>query len=659
MPETGQSRPVERASRVWLYAALALTFLIRVWFVLGMRGQPFSTIGPQMLDSWYYHRWALDIIHGHFWGTDVFLLRPLYPYLLAFIYAVFGPHILAVQLVQTAFATVSCLLLYDSTRRIFGSRPAVFASLGFAVTGILVFYTGTLLYVETTVLLNLLFLWLVLVAGRRLWLWTLAGISFGLLVICRPEVLVAAPFLLWWLWTTPIVPGPSFVPRRGLVVMAVVAIAVVAVVPIRNYVVARDPVLFTAHSGMNFYYGNNPSADGTWQPTPEFEKGGGFSHERLRELSHTIEGREVTASQASAYWTRRGLAFIIHEPLAYLKLLGRKFLLFLSNYEVPNDYYPETARPFSLPLRLSFVSFGLALGLGLLGMVWAWPQRRHAAPIYLLVAAYVVSALLSYVLSRLRAPVIPFLLMFAGYGLSELIRVLHQRRAGRTVIGVAIAVVVCLVSAVIPVDRKGYSAQAWTQTGNIYLERQDFGKAVGAFHRALAALPSYNYARYSLVLALAGAGEAEDAEAELQKIERATAGSGERNTLLRLAGARMAIANAISTASPAWRPARQLADAWVAIADGRYARAESLYLASLSQDSSDAESSFLLGMVYIRMDSLAWAREWLSRAISLDPANDAARTALKAVDSRLTSARYDRKTGTVPSRTVPILPGTP
>ncbi len=637
-----ESRPAGRGRHIWLFVVLALTFLTRLWFILGMRGHPFSTIGPQMLDSYYYHRWAIDIISGNFRGSDVFFLRPLYPYLLALIYSVFGQSVLAVQLVQAVLATISCFLLYDTTRRIFGRRPAVFASFGYALTGILVFYTGTLLYVEITVLLSLLFLWLILVAGRRIWLWIPAGISFGLLVICRPEMLALFPFLLVWLSRksrvlSPSSPVPGASTRAspsGRLVMTVAALVVIAIVPVRNYLVARDPVVFTAHSGINFYYGNNPAADGTWQPTRELEKGGGFSHERLSEISRTIEGKEVKPSQASAHWVEQGLKFITEHPVAYFELLGRKFQLFFSNYEVPNDYYPETARAVSLPLRLAFVNFGLVLALGLVGIIWALPRRAQALPAYLFVAAYLVSALLFYVLSRLRAPVIPFLLMFAGFGLSEVVESFRRRHSARAFIGLTVALAVYLVASPIPAGRRSYSAQAWTQTGNIYLEQQDFGKAVDAFHRALTALPSYNYARYSLVLALAGAGSVADAEAELIKIEQGTVGSTDRTTILRLAAARTAIANATSTADPAWRRARRLADAWVAVADEKYSVAESLYRASLAQDPRDSESSFLLGMVYVRMNNRAQAREWLTRATKLDPANDAARNALKSLDSR-------------------------
>jgi hypothetical protein len=47
------SKGTKRDSRVWLFVALALTFLARLWFVLSMRGQPFSTIGPTQVDSYY------------------------------------------------------------------------------------------------------------------------------------------------------------------------------------------------------------------------------------------------------------------------------------------------------------------------------------------------------------------------------------------------------------------------------------------------------------------------------------------------------------------------------------------------------------------------------------------------------------------------------
>ncbi len=609
-----------RDSHRWLFPALALTFLIRLWFVLSMRDQPFSTISPVYVDSYYYHQWAVEIISGNFWGSDVFFLRPFYPYFLALVYAIFGRHVLAVQIIQTLSSTVSCFLLYDTTRRIFGRRPAVFASFGFALTGILVFYTGTLLHVEPTILLSLLFVWLILIAGRRIWLWTVAGVCFGLLFTSRPELLLVLPFIVVWLVyrRSFIVSGPaasvrspsSGVPRAAPAALAAAALLVIASVPIRNYLVGRDLVLFTADSGLNFYYGNNPSADGTWQHTGELEGGAGFSHARLKRVSRTINGRQVSWSAASGYWTRRGIDFITHQPGGYLQLLGRKLLLFISNYEVPNNYYPETARAASLPLRLAFLNFGLVLALALPGMFWAWSKRRQALPAYLFIPPYLVSALLFCVLSRLRAPVIPFLLMFAGVGLSEIVDALRQRRTSRAAPGVAILLAVYVCSNLIPVKRQAYSVQAWTQEGQAYLDQRKVGPAVVALRRALAVDPHAHDARYALVNALAGSGRLDEAEAEFRQLQM-NATSPASQVLVRRAAVRLAAARRDFT------------------------RAIALCREALAADPHDDQTTYMLGLVYMSMDSLVQAREYLSRAAALEPGQQAIRDALRAVESRL------------------------
>ncbi len=584
--------------------ALLLTFIVRFVFILEMRGHPFSTISAQMVDAYYYHQRALDILNNNFWGSDVFFLRPLYSYLLAGVYAVFGQKVLVVQSLQALLATGSCFLLYDSARRIFNRTSALIAAFGFALTGILVFYTGTLLYVELTVLLSLLTLWLILIAKNKMWGWALAGIAFGLLVICRPELLLLLPFFLLILWR-------SKTSLRNLGILTAAAVLVIAIIPIRNLVVARDPVLFTAHSGINFYYGNNPVADGTWQPAGEFERAPGFSHLRLKQVAKTIDGKEVTWSKASNHWLRQGLNFIFSSPGKFLKLLGRKFLLFWSNYEVPNNYYPETAHQASFALKLAFVNFGLVAALGILGMVFAWPHRGRTWLVYLFIGGYFFSALVFYVLSRLRAPVIPFLLMFAGFGASELVSSVSSRKLVRLATGLAAVVILCIGFSLIPVDRESYSSQAWTQAGNIYLSQRQPKPALTAFGRALDANPENPSARYSLLVLLAGMGKANEAEQEYNKLARLAAREP-RHRILALLGA-----------------------ARIAIARRDFPAAVRLYQDAIRQDPTNAETHYLLGLVHVSMDSLDSAYQHLTRAITLDPSHTEARSALNRVESHL------------------------
>ena len=607
-PRPNPKRLPQRRRRVprwvWPVLAVVLTFGLRLWFILEMRGHPFSAISAQYVDAYYYHQWALDITNGNFLGSEVFFLRPLYPYLLALVYTVFGAKVLAVQLLQVLLATASCLLLWDTTRRMFNRSAAAVAALGFAFCGVLAFYTGTLLYVELTAFLALFHVWLVIVAHDRWWRWLLAGLTYGLLVICRPELLVLAPFCLVLLWRMKTA-------GRHLVLLSLAAAAVIAIVPLRNQLVAGEPVLFTAHSGVNFYYANNPAADGTWQPTGDLAKTAGFSHRQLEHSAKRIEGQEVSWTVASRYWMNKAFRFITDRPLDFARLVGRKFLLFWSDYEVPSNYYPETARASSLALRLAFINFALVAAFGVIGLVLAWPWRGESWPAYLLVAGFLFSALVFYVLSRLRAPVIPFLLLFGGFGATELVRSVKQKRWGRVVVGLVGAGAVAAASLAIPVDRKTYSSQAWTQLGNIRLANREPKQASTAFNRAIKANPDNPLPRYSLLVTLASAGRTDEAVEQYRRIER------------------------IAARDPASRVLADLGGARIAIARRDFPAAVRGYRAAIDLDPENAETWYLLGLVYVSMDSLPAARTHLRRALELDANHSEARRTFDAVQSRL------------------------
>ena len=69
--------PPQRSRRLVPVLAVGLTLLLRLWFILEMRGTPFSTVSAQMVDAWYYHRWALEILDFVLFGSlDQFGIRP-------------------------------------------------------------------------------------------------------------------------------------------------------------------------------------------------------------------------------------------------------------------------------------------------------------------------------------------------------------------------------------------------------------------------------------------------------------------------------------------------------------------------------------------------------------------------------------------------------
>ena len=59
----------------------------------------------------------------------VFYQSPLYPYFLALNYTLFGHNLMWVRVLQIMLSGVSCVLLCDATRRLFGFWPGLIAGL--------------------------------------------------------------------------------------------------------------------------------------------------------------------------------------------------------------------------------------------------------------------------------------------------------------------------------------------------------------------------------------------------------------------------------------------------------------------------------------------------------------------------------------------------
>jgi len=86
---------------------------------------------------------------------------------------------------------------------------------------------------------------------------------------------------------------------------------------------------------------------------------------------------------------------------------------------------------------------------------------------------------------------------------------------------------------------------------------------------------------------------------------------------------------------PRNRALAETAGGRLAIAHRDFPKAARHYQAAAMLDPLNVENYYLLGLVYISMDSLEQARTVLSRALELSPQHDAARSALDMVESHL------------------------
>jgi hypothetical protein len=235
------------------------------------------------------------------------------------------------------------------------------------------------------------------------------GAALGCLALTRENALAWLPLLAAWLaWRHG---------GRALVPLLVGAALVLGPVAARNAAVGGQPFLTTSQGGVNFYLGNNADADGTYAPL-RFGRGG-FAQERedAIALAERAEGRALTPAEVSHHWSALARGWISAHPVAWLKLLARKWMLVWSAHEIPDSDEPLVYRDASIVLRATWVlSFGVLCPFALVGLVATWPQRRRLGVLALMLLVSAASTAAFLVFARYRAPMIPLLALFAAAG---------------------------------------------------------------------------------------------------------------------------------------------------------------------------------------------------------------------------------------------------
>ncbi len=363
-------------------------------------------------------------------STDV---SPLYPYaVLPGLYALTGTDIFRTLLMQAALDTVTVLLIYLLALRLYGRRAAVYAGLAAAVYAPFIIYQGQLLGEWALGLFVAAFVLTALGFGEKTSLKraAAAGLLFGLAVAAKPTVMALAPialFLLWWRggrrWKAALWPA-------GVAVAA----ALVAILPFtwRNYKATGAFHLVRGNSGIMLYMGNNPSANGAFG----YPRG-----EKADELEARTAG--MTLQEKDKAYHRAAREFMSENPGKFARLLWRKFGLFFSADEVPNNLSVKLYRQKTFLGSWAFLSFGAILPLSAAGMLFSL-RRRGVLFVAGLSAAYAAAVILFIVVGRYRLAVLPLLIPAAGFAVAEAVAAFKELKLARPlgIIAVAVAVAV-------------------------------------------------------------------------------------------------------------------------------------------------------------------------------------------------------------------------
>ena len=571
---------------------LLLSLAVRLVYLEHSADNPFFS--APVVDAHSYSAQARQLAEGAWVGTKPFWQPPLYPYILAAIYAVSGDLFWTPRFIQFLLGAASCALVFGLGRQVFGTRVGLLAGGMACLYGPSIYFEGELLPTALAVFLNLLLIFILLRPGRG-WKQALAaGLVQGLAILAVPNAAVLAFCACLWYWKSA-----ERAVRSKLawcLLFAAAASAVVGAVTARNWVVSGEFIPLSWNGGVNFYLGNYPDYDRLVAIRP------GPAWEALME--QPLAAGHVGYADHSAYFYRQAGDWIARAPGDFVRLLGYKAFLLVRGEEIKRNQDVYFARTYSWLLGVLLwkidhlaVPFGLLGPLAAVGMVLAWRRRPQAGLLLLCTGAYSASLLLFFITSRYRLPLVPLLLPFAGYALVWLVQQGQARQWRRLGIGVAVVVLLAVVSnaGLRPADPLA-DAEIHFDLGRVKAQQGQYAAAVRSFGTAVQLDSNYLRAHHNLGAALAAMRRYREAEVVYR---RALAQApDDRGLHLNLAA--------------------------LYRATGRYEQAVDHYrrvLATKADAAVRAQAANALGLIEVRQGALARAVDYFAMALKAVPGN--------------------------------------
>ncbi len=398
---------------------------------------------PETDDMRFYADWATRISQGQWSDGQAFYGLPGYAYCLAGLFTVGGVNPMLVGMIQVGMEATTSVLIFKIARESLAKlqngesrripiAAATLASLGW------IFYLPAQTF--STILMPSA--WLVAAFWSCVWwllkarapsasrFWFGFGLFLGVVAMMVATVLFLIPLFLAAI-VQRVARADRFrarVLRIALSSWMLVAGVLTGTSPawLHNYFIAKDPVLLSAHGGLNFWMGNNPDATGY----PKIPEGLSAGQEGLLRDSITraeeAAGRKLKRSEVSKYWSAKADAWVRENRAAWLRLIGVKLRNFWNAFQY--DDLSEITLLRGEGVLTPGISFGLVAALGLPGMLIAvrrFPRARWVAAAVLL---HMCALLPVFITERYRLCAVPGLMIFAAFIVVEIWNTLVEAR---------------------------------------------------------------------------------------------------------------------------------------------------------------------------------------------------------------------------------------
>jgi len=375
-------------------------------------------------------RVAYSIVQGRGFGNPLFedsgptaWQPPVYPYLIAGVFMIFGTYSKASALVllslQALISALTCLPVFFAARKSFGDRVALFSAWAWALFPLAIYWQAERIWPTwlATLLLTLLFsMTLNFERPAGLGAWTLGawtwigyGLLWGFAALTDPVVLTVLPVMFGWI-------GFRLYQQRErwFVPLTVASLAIIISVSpwfIRNYEVFHRFIPFRDSMGLELLNGNNGETSywagasvssaltqkiGPWHNEAEWQK-----FKQIGEIAYMEECKE------------RAVALIRAHPGWFAVVTARRIVYIWTHFWSFSPYY--LAQEPDDPINIVFST--LFTLLTLIGLRRAFRENKPVAALYALVFLFFpVVYYFTHVETYFRRQIDPLMLVLAVYG---------------------------------------------------------------------------------------------------------------------------------------------------------------------------------------------------------------------------------------------------
>jgi 4-amino-4-deoxy-L-arabinose transferase-like glycosyltransferase len=412
------------------YRSLARRLALPVLVALAIRLVIVAFLYPQQMrprqDHWAYGyetgRIARAIASGRGFSDPLIeksgptaWMGPIYPYLLAGVFKIFGIYSAASAIValslNSLFSALTCVPVFLLARKSFGDRVGVFSTWAWALFPYAIYFSADVVWETclTTFFLTMLFVFAVhLGRTARLAGWIGFGLLWGVAALTSPAVLNLLPFLAGWACYQLHLRGEKW--RRPAIVAGLAFVLTLLPWSVRNYRTFHKLIPLRDNLWLEVWVGNHGDASLSPYITghPSMAEAESNEFYRLGEIAYMAEKR------------RGAEGFIASHP-AWFALVTLRRIAFtwtgawsLPQWPLVEEF--DTDDPFD-PANVIFYT-ALSI-LAFLGLRRAFLERANTRWLYVFaLACFPVLFCLMKARQRYRHPIDPEIVILAVYALA-------------------------------------------------------------------------------------------------------------------------------------------------------------------------------------------------------------------------------------------------